>query len=117
MIFPVMKTRFPVPVSLATALTMLCFTLPALAQKKPKELEKPLAGPRATVLRVTEIYVAPDLGSQKIDRVQIGREMVLAEKNGPWMRVYANTDIEELNEKDTPVFDSARQSTTGFGLD
>jgi hypothetical protein len=33
-----------------------------------------------------------------------GREMVIAEKSGPWFRVYANTDIEELQEsKDTPI--------------
>ena len=58
-------------------------------------------------LRVTWLYVAPDLGSQKVDRVQIGREMVVAEKSGPWIRVYANTDIEEMQEdKDTPMVGS-----------
>ena len=41
------------------------------------------------------LYVSPDTGSQKVDKVQIGREMVVAEKSGPWLRVYANTDIEE----------------------
>jgi hypothetical protein len=106
MIFPVMKTRFPAPKTLAIVLTLLCATLPALAQKKPKEPIKPMAGPRAAALRVTWLYVAPDPTSQKIDRVQIGREMVVAEKNGPWMRVYANTDIQEVNEKDKPIFDS-----------
>jgi hypothetical protein len=53
---------------------------------------------------VTILYVAPDPGSQKIDRVQIGRELVVAEKSGPWIRVFANTDIELLRDKDTPVF-------------
>ena len=62
-----------------------------------------MAGPRATVLRVTNLYISPDTGSQKVDRVQIGREMVVAEKSGPWVRVYANTDIEEqMDQKDTP---------------
>ncbi len=33
--------------------------------------------------------------------------MVVAEKSGPWMRVYANTDIEEMQQtKDTPVLGS-----------
>jgi hypothetical protein len=36
--------------------------------------------------------------------VQIGREMVVAEKSGPWVRVYANTDIEEEHQSDTPIF-------------
>lgn len=88
------------------SLAAICATIPASAQKqkKPQQLVKPMAGPRAAALRVTWLYVAPDKGSQKVDRVQIGREMVMAEKSGPWMRVYANTDIEAQNQKDTPVF-------------
>ncbi len=78
-------------------------SLPLSAQKK-SQLEKPIAGPRATPLRITWLYIAPDTGSQKVDRVQIGREMVVAEKSGPWLRVYANTDIQEISEKDTPTF-------------
>jgi hypothetical protein len=104
MILPVTNSRLLAP--FAIALSLLCATIPALAQKKPQQLEKPLAGPRATALRITILYVAPDPASQKVDRVQIGREMVVAEKNGPWLRVYANTDIEELRGKDAPMFDA-----------
>ena len=104
MILTVMKPRIFTARALTLALALLCATLPAMADKKQPQLVKPMAGPRATVLRVTWLYVASDLGSQKIDRVQPGREMVIAEKSGPWFRVYANTDIEELQEnKDTPV--------------
>jgi hypothetical protein len=78
--------------------------MPAFADKKQSQLEKPMAGPRATALRVTWLYIAPDTGSQKVDKVQIGREMVVAEKSGPWMRVYANTDIQEVSDKDAPIF-------------
>jgi outer membrane protein assembly factor BamD (BamD/ComL family) len=39
--------------------------------------------------------------------VQIGREMVVAEKSGPWVRVYANTDIQEqMNQRDEPMIGS-----------
>ena len=86
------------------SLALLCAALPALADKKPKEQVKPMAGPRATPLRVTWLYISPDPSSQKVDRVQIGREMVVAEKSGPWMRVYANTDIQEARQKDAPEF-------------
>jgi outer membrane protein assembly factor BamD (BamD/ComL family) len=55
-------------------------------------------------LRVTPLFVSPDMHAQKVDRVQVGREMVVAEKSGPWVRVYANTDIEEEHQSDTPVF-------------
>jgi hypothetical protein len=63
-----------------------------------------MAGPRATALRITWIYISPDFSSQKLDRAQIGREMVMAEKSGPWMRVYANTDTVEARQKDAPLF-------------
>ena len=107
MILAVMKPQILAPRALAFALLLVCAALPAHAQKKQPQLEKPMAGPRATALRVTWLYVAADTSSQKVDRVQIGREMVVAEKSGPWMRVYANTDIEELhNDKDTPIIGS-----------
>ena len=86
----------------ALALGLFCASLAVAAQEKPQV--KPMAGPRATALRVTILYVAPDTSSQKVDRVQIGRELVVAEKSGPWIRVYANTDIEEVHTRDTPTF-------------
>jgi hypothetical protein len=72
---------------------------------KPKDkLVKPIAGPRATILRTTPLYVAPDTSSQKVDRIQEGRELVIAESSGPWVRVFANTDTEEVEDKDVPVY-------------
>ncbi|HEX4322581.1 MAG TPA: SH3 domain-containing protein [Acidobacteriaceae bacterium] len=71
---------------------------------KPSKDQKPMAGPRATILRETPLYVEPDTSSQKVDRVQEGRELVVAETSGPWIRVFANTDVEEVNEQDAPVF-------------
>jgi hypothetical protein len=107
MISAAMKPRIPVLRVLVFVLALFCVALPVFGQKKGPQLEKPLAGPRATALRVTWLYVAPDLNSQKIDKVQIGREMVMVEKSGPWMRVYANTDIQELqNDRDTPLIGS-----------
>ena len=84
---------------------LLC-ALPLAAQKKKDNLQKPLAGPRATALRVTWLYVSANVEAQKVGRVQIGREMVVAEKNGEWLRVYANTDIEEEHSSDAPIFDT-----------
>src|SRR5580692_11690221 len=88
--------------ALAFTLAILCAGLAAHGQKKPQQLEKPMAGPRATSLRITWLYISPDTSAQKVSKVQIGREMVIAEKSGPWMRVYSNTDIEEMHDKDTP---------------
>jgi hypothetical protein len=90
--------------SVAVTLALVCAVAPGAFAQKKSNLEKPMAGPRATPLRITILYVAPETSSQKVDRVQIGREMVVAEKSGPWLRVYANTDIEEVRGKDAPTF-------------
>jgi hypothetical protein len=102
MIFPVIKPRTIAVRMLTLGLALGC-ALSASGEKKQPQLEKPMAGPRAAALRVTWLYVAADTSSQKVDKVQIGREMVVAEKSGPWMRVYANTDIEEARQKDAPI--------------
>jgi hypothetical protein len=104
MILNTMKLRNYALRALVLGTAIVCAAWPAHADKKPQQDVKPMAGPRATVLRVTWLYISPDPGSQKVDKVQIGREMVVAEKNGEWMRVFANTDIEELhNDRDTPM--------------
>jgi len=91
----------------AVCLVMVCALGSSHAQKPKKDnLQKPIAGPRATALQVTWLYVAPDRGGQKVDRVQPGREMVIAEKSGPWIRVYANTDHYEVHERDAPIIGS-----------
>jgi hypothetical protein len=84
---------------------ILLSALPGFCEQKPKKdnLQKPIAGPRAVALQVTWLFVAPDRGAQKVDRVQPGREMVVAEKSGPWIRVYANTDIQEMSQRDAPI--------------
>ncbi|HEX4286860.1 MAG TPA: hypothetical protein VHZ28_17335 [Terracidiphilus sp.] len=102
-----MKFRFLSLRTMAAGLLVLCAALAMASDKKKDQLVKPIAGPRATALRVTWIYISPDKGSQKVDRVQVGREMVVAEKSGTWVRIYANTDIEEEHASDQPVFGAA----------
>jgi hypothetical protein len=103
MIVAVMKAQIRVLQALTIAVVLLFATLAAASDKKP-QLVKPIAGPRATALRVTWLYVTPDAGSQKVDRVQPGRELVVAERSGSWLRVYANTDIQEMQDsRDTPI--------------
>src|SRR5579871_4849769 len=101
MIFSVTNSRLRVPGALLLSL-LLC-ALPTFAQKKKDQMQKPMAGPRATALRVSWLYVSADTQAQKVGRVQIGREMVVAEKSGNWLRVYANTDIEEEHSSDAPI--------------
>jgi hypothetical protein len=103
---PLMSSRLRTAcISFATLAALLCVQL--AAQKKKDNIVKPMAGPRATALRVTWLYVSPDVSAQKVERVAIGREMVVAEKSGDWLRVYANTDIQEVHsDRDEPVVGS-----------
>jgi hypothetical protein len=104
MIFPVTNSTFrAVPLF---ALCLVLCALPLAAQKKKDNIQKPVAGPRATALRVTWLYVSADLGAQKVGRVQIGREMVVAENSSNWLRVFANTDVEEEHSSDAPIYDT-----------
>src|ERR1700749_819832 len=104
MIFPVTNSKFRALPLLA--LSLILSALPLAAQKKKDNIQKPVAGPRAAALRVTWLYVSADLGAQKVGRVQIGREMVVAEKSGNWLRVFANTHIEEEPSSDAPIYDT-----------
>jgi hypothetical protein len=64
----------------------------------------PRNGIKGTVIRNTNLYVAPDLSSARMAQISPGREMVISEKNGPWVRVFANTDEETSRSADAPVF-------------
>jgi hypothetical protein len=113
---PLMRNRASLlRVTVIAALSAL-IVMPLAAQKRRDQMEKPIAGPRATPLQVTWLYVSPDKGSQKLDRVQIGREMVIAERSGPWLRVFANTDIQEVHQQqDEPVIgDEAKPPISGW---
>ncbi len=43
--------------------------------------------------------------------------MVIAERSGPWLRVFANTDIQETREKDAPEFGRGRSDPARLRLD
>ncbi len=66
----------------------------------------PNNGPKATVLHDANLYVAPDKTSARLAEITPGREMVIVERNGPWLRVFANTDAEISDQLDKPVFGS-----------
>ncbi len=89
-------------------LLLLLASLPAFAQKKGKDN---LAGydrsARATVLHDAVVYVAPDDSSQKVAMVTPGHEMVVIDHNGPWVKVFANTDTPDQGDPDRePEFKS-----------
>jgi hypothetical protein len=79
------------------------FLLGAQLYAAPKS-PPPSNGPKATVFKDTNLYVAPDSTSQRMAEVSPGREMVITDRNGPWLRVYANTEEETSKAQDAPVF-------------
>ena len=50
---------------------------------------------RATVLHPAVVYVAADGDAQKISLVTPGHEVVVVERSGPWVKVFANADLKE----------------------
>jgi hypothetical protein len=80
---------------------LLIYAAQAAAAPKPPG---PSLGPKATVIRNTNLYVAPDTTSARMAEISPGREMVIGERNGPWVRVFANTDEQISKSQDAPVF-------------
>jgi outer membrane protein assembly factor BamD (BamD/ComL family) len=87
------------------------------AQRRTK---KELAGydraARATVLHPAIVYVAAEDNSTHLSDVLPGHEVVVTERNGAWVRVFANTDIaDEQGEADKPEFSADDDATPDSG--
>jgi len=68
------------------------------AQRQAENYDK---AARSTVLHDANVYVAADADAQKVSLVTPGHEVVIIERNGPWVKVFANTDInDDANEDD-----------------
>lgn len=89
----------------------LCATLAGAKDKKP-QLRAPMAGPRATPLQVSWLYISPNTDSQKVAQVQIGREMVILANSGAWLNVEANTDIQEEQDSDADTPEMGDDNST-----
>lgn len=87
-------------------------TLPAQDRKSPTKYD---ISARATVVHDTQVYVDPNEDSQKVTVVAPGHEIVVTERNGQWLRVFANTDTEQTSD-DVPVFgqENAPQPVSGW---
>src|SRR5580700_3749268 len=73
---------------------------------------------RATVVHSANVYVAADADSQKISLVTPGHEVVIVETSGPWVKVFANTDVgEDADEdnRDKPIFGEDANVTPASG--
>lgn len=80
---------------LALLPTMVC------AQKKKDNQSGYDRAAKATVMHTANVYASPDTGAPPITTVTPGHELVVLERNGPWVRVFANTDAKEKQDEET----------------
>jgi hypothetical protein len=104
---------------------VLLLTLPHCAllqaQKKPKNNRSGYdRSARATILHDAIVYVDPDDTTQKIAEVTPGHEVVVIQRSGPWVKVFANTDTPDQGDPDLePEFatDDIATPTSGWVRD
>lgn len=86
----------------------------ASGQKKEKAAGYDRAA-RATVLHEANVYVTPDGDAQHISVVTPGHEVVVVQRSGPWIQVFANTDVEDTNNENKPEFSDEDNVTPASG--
>ena len=59
---------------------------------------------RATVVHTANVYAVADPADPPIATVTPGHEVVLNQKNGAWLNVFANTDLKEEDPDSKPEF-------------
>src|SRR5580704_14177417 len=105
--------------AMGVAAVMLLVTSAAVGQTKAqRQAENYDKAARATVLHDANVYVAADADSQKISLVTPGHEVVVVERSGPWVKVFANTDVgEDADEdnRDKPIFGDDANVTPASG--
>ena len=98
------------------AAALLLVSAGAMGQKKGQDYGS--NAPRATVLHDANVYVAADADAQKISLVTPGHEVVIVERSGPWVKVFANTDIndnEDEYDRNKPEFGEDANVTPASG--
>ncbi len=100
------------------AAMLLATGLAAGQTKAQRQAENYDKAARATVLHDANVYVAADADSQKLSLVTPGHEVVIVERSGPWVKVFANTDVnDDANENDSnkPEFGEDANVTPASG--
>ena len=113
--FKHLRARSSTQVCAGICLLLVCCAS-GRAEKKPGP---PPTGTKATIVRAETIRVQGDESADKVGTVTPGRELIIVEHSGKWLRVFANTDTEIVREQDVPVFsnEQAEPSVSGWILD
>ena len=89
----------------------------AQAQRKPKDAMSGYdRSARATLVHPAIVYVSADDNAAHIAEVGPGHEVVVVERNGAWVRVFANTDKpDDEDDRSKPEFSTDDQATPESG--
>ena len=98
-----------IPRVAAAALLLLPTLL--FAQKRNPERAVDRAN-RATILHTANVYAVADPADPPISTVVPGREIVVNQKSGAWLNVFANTDEKEEDPDQKPEFTDPNQQTS-----
>jgi outer membrane protein assembly factor BamD (BamD/ComL family) len=111
--------RLPTISALLLALAVSGVSLPAYAQKPLPREQMPRNGTLATLVRRANLYSTADDSAGPMAEILPGRELVVVERNGKWLRVFANTDKPDTREADRPEFGSENdaQPISGWMID
>src|SRR5665213_775836 len=86
------------------AAALVLTTVSAMGQRSKDKAAGYDRAARATVLHEANVYVSADADAQKISLVTPGHEVVVVQRSGPWVQVFANTDVEDTNDENKPEF-------------
>lgn len=111
-----MRRSFFFQLFLCGGLAML-LSLAAQAQRRSQPIIP--KGTLAVVIRPANLYVQPDAGSTRLTQILPGRELVITEKNGKWIRVFANVDQDQTQENNTTLLgpENPPQPVSGWMID
>jgi hypothetical protein len=103
-----MRNRFPFLTFLvASAFVAQGQSLPGKSRVPEEQALK--NGPKATLVREANLYVQADESSDRVSVITPGREMVIVERSGHWLRVFANIDAPESRQSDMPELDQNQE--------
>src|ERR1700733_328274 len=102
-----------------SAVLLVLAALGAAAQKRMPQLQVPKNGTRATIIRLANLYVQADESADRSGQITPGPELVIVERSGHWLRVFANVDAPESRQSDQPVMQENQEVTpiSGWMLD
>ncbi|MEO7030369.1 MAG: SH3 domain-containing protein [Acidobacteriaceae bacterium] len=97
------------------ALAILLLPVVLFAQKKDNRSGYDRSA-KATVLHTANVYATADTSAPPLVTVTAGHEVVVLEHNGPWVRVFANTDAKDREDDDSvPEFtEDTSDPSTGW---